>query len=362
MDRGLHTYFQRQLLLPEMDQGGFEKLRNAKVLVVGAGGLGCPVLEQLVGSGVGTIGIVDNDVVNYSNLHRQSLYTEEEVGEYKVFCASRRLLKRNEHCKINVYPQQLRPENALQMISAYDIVIDCSDNYSTRYLINDACVMLDQPFVYGAIYRFQGQVALFNNNEGITYRCFLPQFPSSESATDCVNSGVITGIPSLVGNLQALETIKWILGEQTLEDEMLVIDFKKLSFNTLKLGRRSADYDFLENGLHHSYYQKDCKLSFELNVDEVTRLLAENEIDRIVDVREADEITMEQREAVEHLPLSKMRECLSSELSGNILFYCKTGKRSREAAQIAANSGEGKYYSLKGEMTTELLEKWKNRK
>lgn len=359
MDKSLETYFQRQLILPEMDEGGILKLRSAKVLVVGAGGLGCPVLEQLSGSGVGTIGIVDNDLVGYSNLHRQSLYTEDEIGEYKVFCASRRLLKRNPHCNINVYPQLMRKENALQIINGYDVVIDCTDNYSTRYLINDACVLLNKPFVFGAIYRFQGQVAIFND-AGVTYRCYAPEFPASESATDCVNSGVISLIPSLVGNLQALEAIKWILGEQTLKNEMLLIDFKKLSFDKIALGVRRTDYSFLDKGLDHPYYEMDCAVTNELDHDELKNMISAGAIDRLIDVRELEEVEDVDAAIVEIIPLSKLKS-EDITIEGNVLFFCKSGKRSREATRHISGSN-GMIYSLKGEMTNELLELWKNRK
>lgn len=363
MEKSLETYYQRQIILPEVGKEGMEKLNSAKVLVVGAGGLGSTVLEQLCGSGVGNLGIVDSDTVSYSNLHRQSLYTEEEIGEYKVFCASRRLLKRNPHCKINVYPQSLHIKNAIQLIEPYDIVVDCTDNYSTRYLINDACVLLNKPFVYGAIYRFQGQVAVFNINEGPTYRCLNPEFPSAESATDCVNSGVMSVIPSLIGNFQALQTIKWILGRSDLSNDLLLIDFNQLNFHKMSLGNRRTDYNFLNGELTDSFYERDCPLYFELNVDEVKKLIIEGRIDKFVDVREEEEVKVYEDTNVKRYPLSGIRTLFPSDLhKGEVLFFCRSGVRCREAARIAHQKGNGTYYSLNGEMIPELIELWTNRK
>lgn len=358
MTNNRESYFQRQSILPEIGLDGLKKLESASVLVVGAGGLGCPVIEQLSSAGVGRIGIVDGDTVQYSNLHRQSLYAESETGELKVFCASRRILARNPHVRIEAYPQMLHQSNAIKMIESYDIVVDCSDNYSTRYLINDACVKLNKPFVYGAIYRLQGQVALFNFQGGATYRCLTPEFPDSMAGTDCVNSGVISLVPSIIANLQALETVKWIVGLPVVED-LLLVDLRSFDIQKLKLPTRSTDYSFLENGLNHPYYKRDCTVT-TINNQEAIRLVEEGKIQQVIDVRERDEVDTG---AMENIPLSEIRSNASSvKLDGNTLLFCQSGVRSKEASSILSSITDATVYSLDEAMTIELKELWKNRK
>lgn len=358
------TYYQRQTLLPEIGIEGQQKLKDASVLVVGAGGLGCAVLEQLCGVGIGIIGIVDNDVVQLSNLHRQSLYTESEIGELKVMSAKRRLSSRNPDCTINSYPEMLDPSSALQLMEGYDIVVDCTDNYSTRYLINDACVLTNKPFVYGAIYRFQGQVAVFNYQNGPTYRCYFSDFPSSESATDCVNSGVIGVIPSIVGNFQALEAIKMVLGMEVLSKDMMLIDLKSMLFQKIMLPQRITDYSFLGEKLDHPFYQIDCAVEGELDHTRVKELMNSGHFDEVIDVREYSEIEEGQSiEGIRVLPLSDIREDRIPEDIGNrILLICKSGKRSREAMNLLNVLRTGDHFSLKGEMSVELMELWKNKR
>ncbi len=358
MSNSRETYFQRQSILPEIGPKGLKKLEASSVLIIGAGGLGCPVIEQLSSAGVGRIGIVDGDTVQYSNLHRQSLYTESEIGELKVFCASRRILARNPHVRIEVYPQMLHLENALKMIEPYDIVVDCSDNYSTRYLINDACVLLKKPFVYGAIYRLQGQVALFNIQGGATYRCLTPEFPDSMAGTDCVNSGVISLVPTIIANLQALETVKWIVGLPIIEG-LLLVDLRSFDIQKLKLPTRSTDYTFLENGLNHPYYRRDCK-TIAINNQEAMQLMKEGKIQQVIDVRERDEVDTD---TIDNIPLSEIRSNASNvKLEGNTLLFCKSGVRSKEASSILSSSTDATIYSLDEAMTIELKELWKNRK
>lgn len=358
MTNNRESYFQRQSILPEIGSDGLKKLEAASVLVVGAGGLGCPVIEQLSSAGVGRIGIVDGDTVQYSNLHRQSLYTESEIGELKVFCASRRILARNPHVRIEAYPQMLHPQNAIKMFESYDIVVDCTDNYSTRYLINDACVKLNKPFVYGAIYRLQGQVALFNFEEGATYRCLIPEFPDSMAGTDCVNSGVISLVPSIIANLQALETVKWIIGLPVIKD-LLLVDLRSFDIQKLKLPTRSTDYTFLENGLNHSYYRRDCNTAAISN-QEAMQLVKEGKIQQVIDVRERDEVDTD---SMDNIPLSEIRSNASSiKLEGNTLLFCKSGVRSKAASSILSSGADATVYSLDEAMTNELKELWKNRK
>ncbi|HBB92134.1 MAG TPA: dinucleotide-utilizing protein [Bacteroidales bacterium] len=233
--------YSRQVRLAEIGVEGQEKLRNARVLVVGAGGLGSPVLEYLVAAGVGHIGIMDYDVLDLSNLNRQVLYTEEELGLPKAVQAAGRLRKMNPDVDIRVYFQKLTPDIALGILSDYEIVADCTDNFTVRYLISDACVILNKPVVYGAVYQFEGQLTVFNYQGGPTLRCLQPEQPHPLEVPSCAEGGVIGTIAGIIGTLQANEVIKMVLGIGE------VLSGKVLVFNALDNGSyffhldRSAD-------------------------------------------------------------------------------------------------------------------------
>ena len=204
--------YDKQIALPEVGEAGQQKLAEAKVLVVGAGGLGCPALQYLVAAGIGTIGIVDGDVVNETNLHRQVLYTNSDVGKPKVEVAAERLYQLNPEVKINTYSDFLTAKNAMDIVANYDLIVDATDNFAARYRINDVCVKLDKPFVYGAIHRFEGQVSVFNYKGGPTYRCLFPEYPTENQIPNCNETGVLGVLPGIVGTHQATEVLKMILG------------------------------------------------------------------------------------------------------------------------------------------------------
>ena len=208
----LHTRYNRQILLEEVGEHGQEKLNHAKVLVIGAGGLGCPALQYLAAAGVGTIGVVDGDYVSLSNLHRQILYTTNDVNHLKVECAKKRLQSQNPEVEIITFPFPIVGRNAEEMIRQFDIVLDGTDQIHTRYMLNDACVLLDKPLVYGAIHKFQGQVSVFNYKGGATYRDLFPTPPTPESVPTCNEVGVLGILPGMVGITQANEVLKIILG------------------------------------------------------------------------------------------------------------------------------------------------------
>ncbi len=234
--------YQRQLQLPELGKGGQQKLKQAKVLVVGAGGLGCAVLQYIVAAGVGKIGIVDFDTVSGSNLQRQVLYTSEDVGKQKVDCAIKYLSKLNEYVELQGFSVELNNKNAIEIFNQYDIVIDGTDNYATRYLINDACVLLDKPLVYGAVYRFEGQVSVFNhvnvNQNGPTYRCLFPEPPAGEALVNCTETGVLGVLPGMIGIMQANEAIKIITGiGEPLSGKLVVINGLTMKFDTVLFER-----------------------------------------------------------------------------------------------------------------------------
>ena len=230
--------YSRHILLDKIGLEGQEKLKGAKVLVIGAGGLGCPVLQYLTAAGVGTIGIIDFDIVDETNLQRQILFTVNDVGVNKAEAAENRLRQLNPYVRFNIYPERLTTKNALNLFSEYDIIVDGTDNFSTRYLVNDACVITGKPLVYGAIYKFEGQVAVFNFNGGPSYRCLFPEPPKSGSVPNCSEVGVIGVLPGLIGTQQANEVIKLILeiGEP-LSGKLLTYNSLDNSFFTLKVNR-----------------------------------------------------------------------------------------------------------------------------
>lgn len=235
--------YQRQLQLKEFGSSGQQKLKQSKVLVIGAGGLGCAILQYLAAAGVGHIGIVDFDRVNASNLHRQVLYTTEDIGKLKVDCAIRQLSKQNEFIELLGFSLELSNKNAIDIFSAYDIIIDGTDNYTTRYMINDACILLNKPLIYGAIYRFEGQVSVFNytskaNEKGPTYRCLFPEPPSTDTSLNCSVSGVLGVLPGIIGIMQANETIKIITGiGDVLSGRLMVINTLSMQTDIISFDR-----------------------------------------------------------------------------------------------------------------------------
>ncbi|MFM7053101.1 MAG: HesA/MoeB/ThiF family protein [Bacteroidota bacterium] len=227
--------YERQVQLPEVGASGQTKIKNASVLVVGAGGLGCPALTYLASAGVGTIGIADHDLIAISNLQRQPLYTTQDVGKSKATIASIRLQELNPHIQIATHNLGLLPTNAVEIIAAYDIVLDCTDRFDARYLINDVCVLLNKPLVHGSLLRYQAQLAVFNQLitseiRSATYRCVYPKPPSPSETTDCNVAGVFGFLPGLVGSWMAAEAIKLIL-EKPIKPELLLLD---LNHNTLQ--------------------------------------------------------------------------------------------------------------------------------
>ena len=215
-------------MLSEIGITGQKKLKDSKVLVIGAGGLGCPVLQYITAAGVGSIGIIDFDVVDVSNLQRQILYSTNDIGANKAAAAKERLNALNPLINIIAYEYKLSNKNALELFSQYDIIVDGSDNFSTRYLVNDACVLTEKPLVYGAIHKFEGQVTVFNFEQGPSYRCLFPEAPSPDSAPNCSETGVLGVLPGIIGVYQANEVLKIILGiGESLSGKLLLIDALK---------------------------------------------------------------------------------------------------------------------------------------
>lgn len=221
--------YNRQTILPEIGDEGQEKLKKAKVLVIGAGGLGCPILQYIATAGVGYIGIIDFDTIEIHNLHRQILYTESEIGKEKAIVAKEVVSKLNPLIEVVAVTEKLTIENASTIIAQYDVIVDGSDNFATRYLVNDTCVTLQKPLIYGSILKFEGQVAVFNHNGSKNLRDLFPEIPYPKDVPNCNVNGVLGTLPGIIGTMMAHETLKLIMELPTLNNELLL-------FNTLNWG------------------------------------------------------------------------------------------------------------------------------
>ena len=323
--------YNRHLILDKIGEKGQLKLKKAKVLVIGAGGLGCPVLQYLTAAGVGTIGIIDDDVVDQSNLQRQILYTIDDIGFSKALTASKRLRKLNPFVKFEVYQKKLTRENAITLFEQYDIIVDGSDNFSTRYLTNDASVITKKPLVYGAIFKFEGQVSVFNYNESGSYRCLYPIPPKPNESPNCSEIGVLGVLPGIIGSLQANEVIKMIceIGE-VLTNKVLIYDTLTMRQLTLKfekseyanISKLEEDYDFF-CGIQ--------SIENEITLDEVEKNI---ESYNLLDVREEYEHE-DYNIGGKNIPLSELDDRLKEvDTQKPIVVYCASGIRSKKAIDI----------------------------
>lgn len=287
--------YQKHLLLPEIGAEGQLKLKNARVLVVGAGGLGCPVLLYLAAAGVGKIGIVDGDTVDESNLQRQVLYEADDVHRPKATTAATRLRRLNDLIEYKVFSTHLVPENASGIVEGYDIVVDCTDNFTVRYLINDICVTQGKPFVYGAIHRFEGQVSVFNYKDaagvpGPTYRCLFPKPPSGLEVPNCAEVGVVGILPGLIGMMQATEVVKMLTGIGTvLSGELLLVDLLENEQRKMRCRRRDDAEELAREGLASHRSPVQDYPDAEISALELSRLLKTHPDLFLLDVRNNDE-------------------------------------------------------------------------
>ncbi len=323
----------RQIQVPEFGQEGQDKLRKAKVLVVGAGGLGVPVLQYLTGMGIGSIGIVDGDRVDLTNLHRQVLYSQSDVGKLKVEVCKTKLNQQNPELNLNIYPYFLDKSNALPIIGDYDIVVDATDNFATRYLINDACLILGKPFVYGALQLFEGHVSVFNHKGGPTYRCLYPSPPGVGEVPNCNEAGVLGIVPGIIGSYQALEAIKNISGiGQPLSGQLLVMDLLNQSQYKIKL-KPNPKYTQLSKLADH-YEVPSCETSNPEKMS-VEEWMAWEKDHVLVDVREVHEFQAGHVPKAISFPLSRIQGKLP-ELPRDKpwVLMCQMGGRSRKAIQF----------------------------
>lgn len=340
--------YTRQTILKGFGTKGQEKLAKAKVLVIGAGGLGVPVLTYLNAMGVGSIGIVDNDKVSITNLHRQVLYGQGDVGQYKVVAALEKLKGQNSDTNLVVYHTFLEVANALEIIQEYDVIVDASDNFPTRYLVNDACVLLKKPFVYGALHGYEGQVSVFNYNGGPTYRCLFPQMPKEDEVPNCNEHGVLGIIPGIIGNLQALETIKVITGiGEVLSGKLLIFDGLQQSYRKIKF-RVQPENLALQILQDHYDWNDPCEIIPTVDVDRLQGLLAEKR--QLIDVRTLQEFEAYHLPGSIHIPLQELDSQLARiDMSRPVYFLCQSGKRSERAVrQLQKTYPDSALFSILG--------------
>ena len=354
--------YSRHLIMPEVAMEGQLKLKQAKVLCIGAGGLGTPLALYLAAAGVGTLGMVDFDVVDFTNLQRQVIHDTDDVGRPKLESARDTIRDINPNVEVIPYETHLNSENALEIFKDYDIVADGTDNFPTRYLVNDACVLLGKPNVYGSIFRFEGQASVFYAKEGPCYRCLYPEPPPPGLVPSCAEGGVLGVLPGIVGSIQALETIKLILGKgKPLIGRLLLFDALNLKFRELKL-RKNPECPVC--GTHPTVtklidYEQFCGIRGEEHVPEthvpeitakeVKQMMDEKKPFVLVDVREPHEYQICRIDGAKLIPLGdvpkRMHELNSAD---DIVVHCRSGVRSARAVEFLMKSGFKKIHNLKG--------------
>lgn len=349
--------YNRHLILDQVGQIGQEKLKAAKVLVVGAGGLGCPVLQYLTAAGVGTIGIIDFDTVALSNLQRQILFTTTDIGKNKAEVAADRLRQVNPHVDFQVYMERLSSINALRIFADYDLIVDGTDNFSSRYLVNDACVLTNKPFVFGSIYSFEGQVSVFNYKGGASYRCLFPVPPKPGSVKNCSEIGVLGVLPGIIGTQQANEALKIILGiGEPLSGKLLIYDALDTSSMVITVQRSANEIEkVIERRADFEGYDYDLFCGIEPTPElnqislEVFKLMLGNESVRIIDLREEWEEPQLKGKNIERITMSEIREKKERfRTDKQVVLICQTGSRSANVRQLLAQEGINSILELKG--------------
>jgi adenylyltransferase/sulfurtransferase len=360
--------YSRHLIMPEVGMEGQRRLKAARVLMIGTGGLGAPTGMYLAAAGVGTLGVVDFDVVDASNLQRQIVHGTKDVGRPKIESARDRLSDINPNVKIETYETRLTSENALELFRDYDIVVDGTDNFPTRYLVNDACVLMGKPNVYGSIFRFEGQASVFWAARGACYRCLYPEPPPPGLVPSCAEGGVLGVLPGIVGAIQANETIKLILGGgEPLINRLLLFDAWKLRFRELKLRKDPACPVCGENPTVRELidYEEFCGLrplaaqentaTEETRMEEITATELKQRLDRgddlqLIDVREPNEFDIARIPGTKLIPLGQVTERIGEIEEGReTVVHCKGGVRSAKAIEALTRAGfKGKLVNLKG--------------
>lgn len=357
--------YSRHLLLSDFGRDGQLKLKQAKVLVVGAGGLGCPVLLYLTAAGVGTLGIVDFDAVDISNLQRQVLFTVNDIGLSKAASATKRLTQLNPHVTFKPIEVRLTSENALDILKDYDVVVDGTDNFATRYLLNDACILLDKPIVYGSILKFEGQVSVFNyrkkdGSHSSNYRDLFPTPPDPDSVPNCEEAGVLGVLPGMIGSIQANEVIKIITGiHEPVVDTLLILDAETMDVTKFKIQNRGTrktvksliDYDlFCKSDEKNKSLNRSIETNMkEITVQELKKLQDEGADFQLIDVREPHEFDICNLNG-ELIPLSEVPHHVDKiDKTRQVVIHCRSGKRSGDSILwLEKNHKFENLYNLKG--------------
>jgi adenylyltransferase/sulfurtransferase len=348
--------YSRHLILPEVGLEGQKRLKAASVLCIGTGGLGSPLLLYLAAAGIGRIGIVDFDVVDTSNLQRQVIHGTSWVGKPKIQSAKDRILEINPYCQVDLYETRLSSENALDVLRPYGVVVDGTDNFPTRYLVNDACVLLNKPNVYGSIFRFEGQATVFNYEDGPNYRDLYPEPPPPGMVPSCAEGGVLGILPGIIGVIQATETVKIILGQgKTLSGRLLLYNALDMSFRELKL-RPNPERPVIEKLVDYEEFcgipqaraeaaKQQAEIS-EMTVQELNQLLQGGVQDFVLlDVRNPNEYQIARIPSAVLVPLPDIEngsgiEKVKTLLNGHrLVVHCKMGGRSAKAIGILKQAG-----------------------
>jgi sulfur-carrier protein adenylyltransferase/sulfurtransferase len=356
--------YSRHLIMPEVGIEAQKKLKASKVLCIGAGGLGSPAALYLAAAGVGTLGIVDFDTVDFSNLQRQILHGTPDVGRSKLASAKDKLNAINPNVKIELYETALTSQNALELFAPYDVILDGTDNFPTRYLVNDACVLLGKPNAYGSIFRFEGQASVFAAKDGPCYRCLYPEPPPPGLVPSCAEGGVLGVLPGMIGIIQATEAIKLIIGVgEPLIGRFLIYDALKMKFRELKLRK---DPDCPVCGTHPTVtrlidYEQFCGVvpaapepvtvntATEISAVELKQRLDRGDALKIVDVREPNEYQINRIEGSQLIPLGDIpKRYQELDKNDEIVVQCKMGGRSAKAADFLRSVGFTKILNLKG--------------
>jgi molybdopterin/thiamine biosynthesis adenylyltransferase/rhodanese-related sulfurtransferase len=340
--------YARQTILPEIGEQGQAKLRAASVLLVGAGGLGSPAALYLAAAGVGTLGLVDFDRVDATNLHRQILYGTSSVGRPKLEAARERLNDLNDEVSVVTHDARLSSENALEILRDYDIILDGTDNFATRYLVNDACVLLGKPNVYGSVFRFEGQVSVFATKDGPCYRCLYPTPPPPHLVPSCAEGGVLGVLPGVVGTLQATEAIKLITGAgETLAGRLLLFDALYVTFRSMKVHKRCDEHERITKLID---YEEFCSPMHE-------RDITPNEVNEkisglvLIDVREPNEWNAGHIQSATHIPLAQVPQRLAEiPKDAEVVMICRSGGRSGRAQEYLLQNGYTRVKNMVGGM------------
>ena len=357
--------YSRHLIMPEVALDGQKKLKAAKVLTVGTGGLGSPLAMYLAAAGIGTIGIVDFAVVDESNLQRQIIHGTSDVGRPKVESARDKIEDINPNVEVRVHEEALTSENALEIFADYDVIVDGTDNFPTRYLVNDACVLLGKPNVYGSIFRFEGQASVFWAEEGPCYRCLYPEPPPPGLVPSCAEGGVLGILPGAIGVVQATEAVKLILGiGEPLVGRLMLYDALGMSFREMKLRKDPGCPICGENPTVTELidYEEFCGIPQanavaqengvpEITVKELKQKMDDGEPINFLDVREPHEYEVANI-GVRLIPLGELpRRLAEFDQNGSFAIHCKTGARSANAVKLLQDAGFGNVYNVKGGIT-----------